>query len=225
MMTGSCPRLDDIRNYDLLLPKVIPYPQAFYGTVAEFVPRDAESVLELGSGTGILSSFVRKSRPSAQLTCIELDPEAVAIAREKSELAGTIWTESDIRKDWPKGQYDAIVTTQCLFQFSPANRERIGRRAYEALADGGRFLNGDIFHPGNAWEWSLYYDNWRRFMLDSGLSEEEAGAMTGPLEPMIRGYTTAAWSSFLISAGFARATIPFRRGLYAVVAGFRELAP
>lgn len=225
MMTGSRPRPDDIRNYDLLIRQVIPYPQAFYGTVAEFVPRGAERILELGSGTGILSSFVRKSRPSAQLTCIELDPEAIAVAREKSELAGTIWTESDIRKDWPKGQYDAIVTTQCLFQFSPKDRELIGWKAYEALGGGGRFLNGDIFHPGNAWEWSLYYDNWRRFMLDSGLSEEGAEAMIGSLEPMIRGYTTAAWSSLLISAGFSRAATPFRRGLYAVVAGFRELAP
>lgn len=224
MTSGTRSRFEDPRNYDRLVSLVIPHAEAFYGTVAECIPPRAERVLELGSGTGILSAFIRRTRPSVALTCIERDPEAIVIAREKPGLAGTAWTEGDIRESWPAGPYDAVVSTQCLFQLSPADREEIARKASRALTEGGRFLNGDLFHPGSAWEWALYFDSWKRFMQNSGLSEQESRMIIGPLEPMIRGYTIDAWSAVLTSAGFPRVTVPCRLGIYAVVAGFRDRA-
>jgi SAM-dependent methyltransferase len=179
-------------------------------------------VLELGSGTGVLSSFIRRVRPSVSLTCIEQDPGAIAIAREKPELAGTAWIEGDIRRAWPGGPYDAVVSTQCMFQFLPDERKEIARKAGNVLTDGGRFLNGDLFHPGTGWEWDLLIEAWLRFMQSSGLTEQESRGMIGPLESMIQGYTIEAWSAVLISVGFARVTIPYRSGLYAVVAGSRN---
>jgi SAM-dependent methyltransferase len=224
MTPGTRSRFDDHRNYDCLIPLVIPHWEAFYGTVAEFVPPGAEKVLELGSGTGVLSSFIRKVRPSVHLTCIERNPEAIAIAREKPDLAGTVWIEGDIREAWPDEPYDAIVSTQCLFQLSPDDREEIARRAHGVLTEGGCFLNGDLFHPGTARELDLSIDAWCRFMQNSGLTEQESRAMIGPLERMIQGYTIEAWSALLTSVGFARVAIPYRSGLYAVAAGFRDPA-
>jgi tRNA (cmo5U34)-methyltransferase len=224
MMPDIRSRFEDPRNFDLLVPLVIQHWEAFYGTVAEFVPHGAEEVLELGSGTGVLSSFILKVHPSVHLTCIERNPEVLAIAREKPDLAGTVWIEADIRKAWPERPYDAIVSTQCLFQLSPDDREEIARRAHGVLTDGGRFLNGDLFHPGTARELDLSIDAWCRFMQNSGLTEQESRAMIGPLERMIQGYTIEAWSALLTSVGFARVAIPYRSGLYAIVAGFRDPA-
>ena len=222
MKTRTCPGLEDPCNYDHLIPLVIPHWEAFYSTVAEFVPADAVELLELGSGTGFLSGFLMTIRPSVHLSCIDRNPGAIAIAREKPGLAGTVFIEGDIRGEWPDGPYDAIVTTQCLFQISPAERQDIARRAYESLTNKGIFLNGDLFHPGTAWELDLYCTSWHRFMLNSGLTEEESAAMISPLKPMIREYTVDAWSAVLHSAGFRRVTPLYRSGMYAVIAGLRD---
>ena len=220
MTSGTRFRLEDPRNYDRLVPLVVPHWEAFYGTVADFVPHDAEEVLELGSGTGVLSAFIRRIRPSVHLTCIERDFEALAIAREKPDLAGTVWIEGDIRGAWPDGPYDAVVSTQCIFQLSPVDREGIARKACNVLTSCGLFLNGDLFHPGTAREMDLHLVAWISFMRNSGLTGQESRAMIGPLESIIQGYTIEAWSSLLTSVCFDRVAVPYRSGLYAVAAGF-----
>jgi Methylase of polypeptide chain release factors len=139
MKTRTCPGLEDPCNYDPLIPLVIPHWEAFYSTVAEFVPAGAGKLLELGSGTGFLSEVLRTIRPSVHLSCIDRNPEAIAIAREKPGLAGSVFIEGDIRGEWPEGPYDVIVTTQCLFQLSPADRQGIARRAYKSLTNEGLF--------------------------------------------------------------------------------------
>lgn len=73
MMTQSV--FDNLpQRYDLLQKQALPNWQAFFSTVIEYTPEGKKEILELGSGTGFLTSMIRKARPEASITCIDKDP-------------------------------------------------------------------------------------------------------------------------------------------------------
>ena len=60
-------------------------------------------ILELGSGTGFLTSLIRKERPDARITCIDRNPEMLAMAKEKPELQEKVtFIEGDILEECEK---------------------------------------------------------------------------------------------------------------------------
>jgi tRNA (cmo5U34)-methyltransferase len=71
-------------RYDAARRRLIPPFDAFYGTAVEALspPR---LVLDLGAGTGLLSSFVRRAYPHAELT---LTDGATAMLDKARELLG-----------------------------------------------------------------------------------------------------------------------------------------
>jgi tRNA (cmo5U34)-methyltransferase len=214
--------LERPENYDSLLPLVIPSWELYYGTVAEYIGQGARRILELASGTGILTTIIKKKRPGSDIVCIDKNPEMLIVARKKPELREVTFIEGDILEEWPEGPFDAVVTTQCLFSFSAAKRGQIAKKAYHTLSDGGVFLNGDMFHPGNDWEFAVYTSRLKKFMCDNGLSEDVADMMLGPLDPMIRDHTASDFCSILRRVGFSRTAIPYRNGLYGIVLGIRS---
>ena len=214
--------LERPENYDVLVPLVIPYWEAFYETVAGYIPTDSRRVLELGSGTGILTAMIRERIPTCDMVCLDSNPGMLAIAQKKPVLQGVTFFERDIREKWPEGPFHAVVTTQCLFSFSKTERAHIVGEAYRHLSDGGVFVNGDVFHPGEPWEFAFYCRRLRDFICTNGLSEEVAEMMLAPLEPMVRDYTPASLCSLLRTQGFSISANPYKNELYGIVLGIRQ---
>jgi len=220
-MSRSKYDLERPENYDTLLPLVIPRWEVFYETVAGYIPSDSRRVLELGSGTGILTAMIRELVSGCDIICLDRNPEMLAVARRKPALQGVTFVERDIMEKWPQGPFDAVVTTQCLFSFSSDQRASIIAEAYRHLSDGGVFIDGDLFHPGDPWEFAFYCSRLREFICNNKLSEDIADKMLEPLEPMIRDHSVAGFRSILSSLCFTHTAVPYLNELYGVVLGIR----
>ncbi len=208
-------------RFDKLVTQCLPYWDVFYGTVASYLPAGRVSILELGSGTGMLTSIMRSVHPDADITCIDRSPDMLAMAKQKPELKEVRFVEQDIREPWPAASYDMIVGTQCLFALSSEEQEEITGRASASLNSGGRFIIGDGFKPENSWEEGIYRAHWKHFMVENGFTTEEADAMISSRDTIYDNIPTLEeFRGMLQRAGFGRLLTPYWYEMYAVVVAF-----
>lgn len=205
-------------RYDEMLDRCLPNAEAFFGTVAEYLPAGRVEILELGCGTGRLTLTIRKANPEARITAIDRSPAMIALARKKPVLEGVTFIEADIMAPWPAGSFDGIVATQVLFALPPPRQAEILRRSAAALRPGGRLIVGDGFLPGSTWEEGIYRAHWRKFMVESGMDGEWADVMIASRDGVLDHIPTLTdFGEMLEEAGFSRVLVPYWYELYAVV--------
>jgi tRNA (cmo5U34)-methyltransferase len=208
-------------RYDVLVTQCLPYWDVFFGTVAAYLPAGPISILELGSGTGMLTSIMRSVHPNADITCLDRSPEMLNMAKQKPELEGVRFVEQDIRETWPGVSYDMIVSTQCLFALNREEQEELLGRARASLNNGGRFIVGDGFRPENSWEEGIYRAHWKHFMVENGFSPAEADAMISSRDTVYDNISTLEeFRGMLQRAGFGRLLTPYWYEMYAIVVAF-----
>lgn len=66
-------------------------------------PRDGETVVDIGCGTGSQAIAIKRARPGARVIGLDPDPAALAIARAKARRAG-------VEIDWRQGLGDQANT-------------------------------------------------------------------------------------------------------------------
>ncbi|GEM_PF-1022246 len=251
-------------RYDTLQKQCLPNWQAFFSTVSEFIPESIPEsipqsipksipgsipeeterkkreikILELGSGTGFLTSLIRKERPDARIICIDRNPEMLDVAKEKPGLQenvtfieGDILEECEKWKEKPgwqkkpgwkeglegKGKFDVVVSTQCLCFLPPDAKARIFRWIYEALKPEGSFIEGDIFRPESEWEEKIYRAHWKRYMVEQELTVQEAEEMLQTFDDIQEKIDTPKrFRERMEEAGFERIFCPYWYEMYAV---------
>jgi len=99
--------------YDTLT-KLRPYAEMI-AEVANLIPRDAKSVLDLGCGTGTLLARINSIR-KLQLTGLDNSPQMLAIAAKKLSNSPAKLQRGDLEtmSDWG-GPYDCVVSTNVLY--------------------------------------------------------------------------------------------------------------
>src|SRR6266550_9328266 len=81
-------------SYDSLIRRAVPRYEEMTARLLEYLPREADSVLELGCGTGNLSLALAHRFPSASLTFVDASTEMLAVTRTRIE-------DSDVRLSRP----------------------------------------------------------------------------------------------------------------------------
>ncbi|MCA1189566.1 methyltransferase domain-containing protein [Saccharopolyspora sp. 6T] len=98
-------------------------------------------VLDLGCGEG--GDALWFAGRGWQVTAVDLSPVVLGRARARSAEAGLgggiDWREVDLAVDLPAGEFD-LVSAQFLHSWGELPRERVLRRAAEAVAPGGTLL-------------------------------------------------------------------------------------
>ncbi len=112
-----------------------------------------EKVLDLGCGTGALALALKKRVPEAQVTGLDPDPKALALARRKSEAAGlTIeWVSGYAgRAPFPAQSFDRVLSSLMIHHLAADQKHEAFRDARRLLRPGGRFHLLD-FGPPRGW--------------------------------------------------------------------------
>ncbi|MBI5516371.1 MAG: methyltransferase domain-containing protein [Deltaproteobacteria bacterium] len=97
-------------------------------------------VLDLGCGTGTLTLALKRHQPAARVTGLDLDPEALGIARRKAEDAGaelTFVQGSATEPPLVAGSFDRVLTSLMLHHLVREQKQRCLRAAWALLRPGG----------------------------------------------------------------------------------------
>jgi tRNA (cmo5U34)-methyltransferase len=213
---------DAAARYDEHLKGTVPFWEPYYNRILAYLPPGEPTILELGCGSGFLTTLISDARPKSAITCIDQSLAMLAIARQKPGLESVRFIEGDIREKWPGTPYDAVVSSFCLFGLPVGDRTPIIARAYRALNTGGVLITGDLFRPPTSGEIPLYRDHRRRWMEEHRLDPGEVQWQLDALDAVTdRLDTVARFLKRLEFVGFPRFFCPYSHEMEGIIVGVR----
>lgn len=209
--------------YDRQRRQLIPGFDDFYGWAAEMVriPGGKPRILDLGAGTGLLTSFIAQKYPDGHFTLVDLSEKMLAVAQERFAAAGISrnceYISSDFI-DYPFGDdtFDAVVSALSIHHLTDGDKERLYRKCYHMLRPGGVFVNADqVQAPFPAIENHLQ-QVFRDKIERSGLTAEEI-AQAYERTSFDKPATLARQLDWLREAGFTETDCVYKNGHFAVM--------
>jgi tRNA (cmo5U34)-methyltransferase len=207
-----------LTEYDSRIRTFIPHYEEMLDVAAAAIPARTRTIVDLGIGTGALSSRCLTVAPEAQTVGIDVDPDILALASRRLGDRASFTTGSFLRAPLPA--CDALVASFSLHHVrTRAAKASLYRRIRAALRPGGIFISVDSNPAVSTAVRRAQFDEWLAHLRRT-YTAARARAIFG------------AWShedvyvpldvevGLLRSAGF-RVELLWRRGAFAVLRGAR----
>jgi ubiquinone/menaquinone biosynthesis C-methylase UbiE len=167
-----------VEAYDSLIRRAVPRYDEMIARVLDYLPHEAESILELGCGTGNLSVHLARRFPSARLTFVDGSAEMVAGTRSRIEEAGVqllnVPTYSAARFEelaLPRNSFDLVVSSISLHHVADMATLYQGIRSL--VRAGGHFCFADQIRGEPESNHRVNWDHWLDFCRQPGNCTEE----------------------------------------------------
>jgi tRNA (cmo5U34)-methyltransferase len=209
-----------VDDYDVQIRRFIPHYDEMITTgvqvLAALAPADGH-VLDLGGGTGALSSAVLDGLPGVRVTVLDVDPEMLAEARRRLARFGDRVSFREGSFLDPLPATDAVVASLALHHVHDLRSKTVVYRAIrDALSPGGVLLNLDAAVTEGARLNGLVFDRMAVQMGEHGISDAEARGHFAAWAEEDRYFPLDAELGALRQAGFDEVECFWRRGLSAV---------
>ena len=113
--------------------------------IVDFLPKDTEKIIDLGSGTGLQLIKLYKVFPDVKTIAIDVSDGMLKKLEERHISDNiTIVNESFFEYEFGK-DIDAVISTQALHHFEPSDKEILYKKVYDCLKDEGVFIIEDLF--------------------------------------------------------------------------------
>lgn len=137
--------------------------RAYYRWLGELIPTQAETLLDLGCGTGLELDEIFRLHPDIRVTGIDLAPGMLARLREKHPERKLTLTVGDyLTVPLAPCAFDVAVAFETLHHFPPETKLGLFRRIFAALRPGGMLLEGDYIAESDEMETYLFQELARR---------------------------------------------------------------
>lgn len=137
--------------------------RAYYRWLGELIPAQAETLLDLGCGTGLALDEIFRLHPDIRVTGIDLAPGMLARLREKHPERKLTLTVGDyLTVPLAPCAFDVAVAFETLHHFPPETKLGLFRRIFAALRPGGMLLEGDYIAESDEMETYLFQELARR---------------------------------------------------------------
>lgn len=165
------------REYDANRRKFIPCFEDFYITSTDFIAaniKEPVSVLDLGAGTGLLTSFWYKHFPRSNYVLTDIAEEMLDAARKRFSGCENVSFEiSDYTADLPPKSFDAVISALSIHHLTDEEKQKLFPRIYDKLPTGGIFVNYDQFCAEDPATDTWYNSYWENKLCTSGLTEND----------------------------------------------------
>jgi len=162
--------------YDNQRRQLIPCFDDFYHTAVSIAETDRESpnILDLGAGTGLLSSFMLKKYPTAHLTLIDISDQMLEVAKTRfAGLRNVHYIADDYTDFVSQNQFDIIVSALSIHHLADPDKKKVYQNAFDSLREGGVLVNADQVLGSTEFFDRMYKTDWKRKVEASGLRKEE----------------------------------------------------
>lgn len=143
-----------------------------YIKMAELVPKNAKTLLDLGCGTGLELYEIFKRIPDMEVTGVDLTAAMLQRLREKypdkklNLICGDYFTV-------PFGRdFDCVISFQTMHHFKKDKKAELYKKIYSALADKGVYIECDYMVLTQQEE-DLWFAENDRIRKEQGLGEDE----------------------------------------------------
>jgi tRNA (cmo5U34)-methyltransferase len=215
----------DAENYDVQIRRLIPDYDDMIATgvelLAALAPADGH-ILDLGGGTGALSSALLEGLPSVRLTVLDVDVDMLDEARTRlARCADRVAFHEGSFLD-PLPAADAVVASLALHHVHDLGaKTTLYRAVHDTLPVGGVLLNLDATVTDGAKLNGIVFDRMAARMADHGISDDEARSHFAAWAEEDRYFPLDAELNALREAGFDEVECFWRRGLCAITCGLR----
>ena len=165
------------QEYDANRKKFIPCFDDYYISTTKFIASNIavpKRVLDLGAGTGLLSYFWYCHFPATEYVLVDIADDMLQIARKRFSGIDTVSYQTVYySKELPVQDFDAIVSALSIHHLENMDKEKLFKRIYDKLPEGGLFVNYDQFCAGQA-DMDDWFDSyWESQLAESGLTEHD----------------------------------------------------
>ncbi len=209
----------EAERYDESRRRLIPPFDSLYASAVEAVSlagREPERILDLGAGTGLLSSLLRAAFPTACLTLLDGAPAMLEQARARLGEQNTEYLVGDLRDPLPADRWDAIVSALAIHHLEDGAKRRLFESVFSALTTGGVFVNAEQV-SGPTPMLTKAYALWHESSARSAGSDD--AEWTGAVERMRYDHCASVESqlAWLRDAGFTDVDCLFKDYRFAVL--------
>jgi tRNA (cmo5U34)-methyltransferase len=141
---------------DLMVEEIPGYLELQEQAAAATAAVAAQSILELGIGTGETTRRVLALHPDARLTAIDSSAEMLERARES-------YPDADLRLSrleypLPEGPFDLVFSALVVHHLDGAGKRDLFRRVAEVVRPGGSFVLADVVVPDREEDQQIHID-------------------------------------------------------------------
>ncbi len=215
-------------TYDADRRVLIPSFDAFYGTAAEVAALDRSGpvrVLDLGAGTGLLSSVLAAALPEASFVLLDEAPAMLERAVERLAPLGDRVTTvvADLRDPLPPGPFDVVASALAVHHLDDDGKAALYLRASDVLAPGGVFVNAEQVAGPTPQLDARFKARWREHCRALGATDETLAAADARMAIDLPA-SVPAQLEMLDQAGLVDVGCLFQSWRFAVIAGWKPAA-
>ena len=165
------------QEYDANRRRFIPCYDDYYETSTKLIAaniKPPQRILDLGTGTGLLSYFWYRHFPSAEYVWVDIADEMLDITRKRfAGIDNVSYQIADYSQALPDGDFDVIMSALSIHHLEDEEKAKLFARIYDRLPEGGLFLNYDQFCAGQE-EMNVWFDSyWENQLANSGLTAND----------------------------------------------------
>lgn len=161
----------DAKAYDSKRRIFIPCFDDYYINTTKFIAhiiKAPKNVLDLGAGTGLLTSFWYKEFPKAHYVLDDISVEMLNMAKERfSNGQNFDYVPDNYNESLPKDDFDVIISALSIHHLDDAEKQSLFKRIFDKLPKGGVFVNYDMFNADTEEMTEKYNQYWENLVLNS----------------------------------------------------------
>jgi tRNA (cmo5U34)-methyltransferase len=136
-------------TYGEMVADTLPGYEELQAQVARAAGQGAQTILELGIGTGETSARLLERHPLAQITALDESPAMLAAAAERLGDRLVAAHVGLLQDPLPEGRFDLVVSALAVHHLDAREKALLFARVRERVAPGGRFVLGDVVVPAS----------------------------------------------------------------------------
>lgn len=165
------------KEYDSKREKFIPCYEDFYENTTNFIASNIKcphSILDLGAGTGLLTSFWYKYFPSSIYTLVDIAEDMLKIAKKRfAGINNIVFNTLNYAEALPPDDFDIVISALSIHHLCDNEKVKLFNTLFTRLPHGGIFVNYDQFCANDYKINSWFNHYWVEHLYNSGLNEND----------------------------------------------------